>query len=829
MGSASSTDIPLARLDAGRCRGEIWAVENELEKLAVGPLESKTLRTVLGMLVRRLRKFKALQQLLAKESRCSSVKFSSLVCTDISAYEPRVVRGVDCVGCSFYPRSQPQPDVGTLETMQAGKIVQRPSGNGTPILQPATPLQKPGSEPESAHGILAAAAAAAAIADETPGPSDIRPTASLGPPGPATNTSSAPATTRSKTIVLTDAGRAPWYNSVGEPVPAYVVGIAGGSASGKTSVAREILKKLPNVPWVAIVSQDAYYKSLTPEQSRMAFQEQYDFDHPDAFDYDILKQCIKDLRQSKAVEIPVYSFVQHQRTSETNYLYGPAVLIVEGIFVLHDPEIRDLLDLKVYVQADSDLMLARRIKRDIVERGRSVNSVLDQYLRYVKPAFDTFVSATARHADMIVPGSHNEVAIEVISQHMEKQLRIRSRKLRAEFYKTPATQVASAQGRNDDRVALMSPYEGLGSPHERRASLTPMKPLINRNQSFGLTAPQMIRGPSNLSAADEAGLPSNVIMLAQTPQLQSLLTLLHDRSTPTSEFTFACKRVGTLVVELAATLLPYSPKEITIHGGRKHIGHELNVSSLCSVSILRSGAVLEPSLRRAFPAMSLGSLLIQSNEEDGEPHLYDVSLPSFIRRRETAEKSWVFLLDAQIGTGAAAFMAIRVLLDHSVPEDQIIFLTLLASSQGGVHALNRAFPRVRIVVAGVDPGLQKLRIPWQSSAISTSSAKHERTGTGGGHESQAYSDNAPVDEDDLSPGFNRRENLHLLASPPLLSGDGRFASNNDETQHQARGSGLQSQRQQSLGHSPAKGSRVVFAITPGCGSIGDRFWGTGSR
>ncbi len=655
--------------------------------------------------------------------------------------------------------------------MQAGKIFQRPSGNGTPILAPATPQDKPSEV--SSHGILAVAAANAAAAsasDSTPGPSLQSSVASLGTATP-TAKAAPTASTRSKTIVLADAGRAPWYNSVGEPVPAYVVGIAGGSASGKTSVAREILQKLPNVPWVAIVSQDAYYKSLSPEESKMAFAEQYDFDHPNAFDYDILKQCIKDLRKGKAVEIPVYSFVQHQRTSETNYLYGPAVLIVEGIFVLHDPEIRDLLDLKVFVQADSDLMLARRIKRDIVERGRSVNSVLDQYLRFVKPAFDTFVSATARHADMIVPGSHNEVAIEVISQHMEKQLRNRSRKLRAEFYKTPATQ-------QHQQHTPMSPYDGLGSANERRASQAHIKPALNRNESYSLAAPNLARGASSSSAADDAGLPPNVILLAQTPQLQSLLTILHDRSTPTSEFTFACKRVGTLVVELATTLLPHREKEITIHGGRKHIGHELNVSSLCSVSILRSGAVLEPSLRRAFPAMSLGSLLIQSNEEDGEPHLYDVTLPSFIRRRETAEKSWVFLLDAQIGTGAAAFMAIRVLLDHSVPEDQIIFITLLASSQGGVHALNRAFPRVRIVVAGVDPGLQKLRIPWATSTRSSNSAaaKHESADSG---EALRSRDNAAVDEDDLAPGFNRREDLHLLASPPLLSIDGRFAAADD--------------------------------------------------
>lgn len=611
--------------------------------------------------------------------------------------------------------------------MQAGKIVQRPSGNGTPILQ----------------------------AVDTPDAAS-RSDASLFP-----QTAKGSSSTRSKTIVLADAGRAPWYNAEGEPVPAYVVGIAGGSASGKTSVARAILKSLPNVPWVAIVSQDAYYKSLSAEQSRLAFQDSYDFDHPDAFDYDILKQCINDLRHGRAVEIPVYSFVQHQRTSETNYLYGPAVLIVEGIFVLHDPEIRKLLDLKVFVQADSDLMLARRIKRDIVERGRSVSSILDQYLRYVKPAFDNFVSVTAKNADMIVPGSNNDVAIEVISQHMEKQLRDRSMKLRAEFYKTYA-----------------GPDLGIDTSASSEHS----------------------NGTSSSRNVQALSLPANVMMLPQTPQLRSLLTLLHDRTTATSEFTFACKRVGTLVVELASTLLPYKSKSITIHGGRSHTGHELDVSSMCSVSILRSGAVLEPSVRRAFPAMSLGSLLIQSNEEDGEPHLYDVSLPSFIKRRETAKNSWVFLLDAQVGTGAAAFMAIRVLLDHAVPPSQIIFVTLLASAQGGIHALQRAFPQVRIVVAGVDPGLQKLRISLQSTFARSSAGNPRMEST---------------DEDDPVP---RRDSLYLTPS----SNDVPAANSQVQTrpQHTA------SERHPSAAD---RGSRVVFAITPGCGSIGDRFWGTGNR
>jgi len=119
--------------------------------------------------------------------------------------------------------------------------------------------------------------------------------------------------------------------------------------------------------------------------------------------------------------------------------------------------------------------------------------------------------------------------------------------------------------------------------------------------------------------------------------------------------------------------------------------------------------VLEKALRRAIPALPLGSLLIQSSE-DGEPYLYTVSLPPFLRTRSTAQSSYVLITDAQIGTGAAAFMAIRVILDHGIPPSQILFLALLASARGGVWAIHRAFPEVRIVVGGVDPGLRKMRI-----------------------------------------------------------------------------------------------------------------------
>ncbi|PWN45060.1 uridine kinase, partial [Ceraceosorus guamensis] len=476
-------------------------------------------------------------------------------------------------------------------------------------------------------------------------------------------------------IVMTEAGRGSWYDAEGRPMDAYVVGVAGGSASGKTSVAKSILRALPNVPWVAIVSQDSFYKSLDAQQSRLAHANNYDFDHPNAFDYKILYECVRDLKRSRAVEIPTYSFVEHQRMKQTSYMYGATVLIVEGIFVLHDPAIRDLLDLKIFVQADSDLMLARRIRRDIAERGRDVGGVLDQYLRFVKPSYDNFVSATSKYADIIVPGQRNEVAIDVISQHIKRQLSSRATRLRSELSMTPAT---------PRREVRQSPFE--------------MSPL------------PMARTGSSALAIPEDQLPPNVDLLAQTPQLQALLTTMHDKTVRGEDFIFTIDRVAALVLERATVHLPHREKKITLFSGKSHIGCEVAAENICSVSILRSGAILEPSARRAIPALQAGSLLIQSDRE-GEPKLYTVDLPRFLRSPTNAQSAWVLLLDSQLGTGAAALMGVRVLLDHNVKEEHIIFVTLLASARGGVHALHRAFPRVKIVVGGVDPDLKRRVVP----------------------------------------------------------------------------------------------------------------------
>jgi len=216
----------------------------------------------------------------------------------------------------------------------------------------------------------------------------------------------------------------------GVPVDAYVIGIAGGSASGKTSVAKAILSQLQHIPTVLILSQDSFYRKHTQEEIDLAFRSELDLDHPNAIDTDLFVECLTNLKKGKATEIPVYSFVHHQRMPEKKYLYGASVIIVEGIMTMCSKELRDLFDLKVFVNADSDLMLARRIRRDISERGRDVEGVLSQYLRFVKNSYDNFVFPSSKFADIIVPGASNNVAIDLIVTHIRKQLDARTLRFR---------------------------------------------------------------------------------------------------------------------------------------------------------------------------------------------------------------------------------------------------------------------------------------------------------------------------------------------------------------------------------------------------------------
>ena len=191
-----------------------------------------------------------------------------------------------------------------------------------------------------------------------------------------------------------------------------VIGIAGGSCSGKTSVTRAIYDVFREES-VVVIEQDFYYK----DQSHMTFEERLEtnYDHPHAFDTDLLISHIESLLQYKSVEKPVYDYVAHTRADEVIFVEPKDVIIVEGILVLEDERLRDLMDIKLFVDTDSDLRIIRRLQRDIIERGRTVDSVIDQYLSAVRPMHNMFIEPTKRHADVIIPeGGGNDVAIDLM-------------------------------------------------------------------------------------------------------------------------------------------------------------------------------------------------------------------------------------------------------------------------------------------------------------------------------------------------------------------------------------------------------------------------------
>ena len=192
-----------------------------------------------------------------------------------------------------------------------------------------------------------------------------------------------------------------------------IIGVTGGSGSGKTTVSKAIYNQLHGQA-IQIITQDTYYNDQA--DMTMAERKAVNYDHPLAFDTDLLIEQLADLRNNKAIEMPVYDYTQYTRSTETVHVEPQDVIILEGILILDDERLRDLMDIKVYVDTDDDIRIIRRIKRDMAERGRTLDSVINQYLATVKPMYHQFVEPTKRYADIIVPeGGENRVAIDILT------------------------------------------------------------------------------------------------------------------------------------------------------------------------------------------------------------------------------------------------------------------------------------------------------------------------------------------------------------------------------------------------------------------------------
>jgi len=202
----------------------------------------------------------------------------------------------------------------------------------------------------------------------------------------------------------------------------FIIGIAGGTGSGKTTVVRKVIESLPKDE-VAIIPQDSYYK----DSSHLPIEERQEinFDHPRSLEFKLLIDHIKKLKKGEGIDQPIYSYLTCSRSEETIPVSPKKVIIVEGILILQNSQLRDLMDIKVFVDADNDDRLMRVIQRDLVERGRSVNKVLERYEKTVKPMHLQFIEPTKRYADVIIPqGGNNKVGIDLLSSIIEKKIHL---------------------------------------------------------------------------------------------------------------------------------------------------------------------------------------------------------------------------------------------------------------------------------------------------------------------------------------------------------------------------------------------------------------------
>lgn len=196
-----------------------------------------------------------------------------------------------------------------------------------------------------------------------------------------------------------------------------IIGIAGGTGSGKTTVVKKIVEALPP-HYVAVVPLDSYYNDTTgmTDEDRKAIN----FDHPDAFDWDLLIKQVNELREGRAIEQPTYSYILSNRLSETIHVEPKPVIIIEGIMTLLDPRLREMMDLKIFVDCDPDERLIRNIQRDTIDRGRTVSMVVDRYLAVLKPMHEQFIEPTKRYADLIIPeGGQNIKGVSILRNYIE--------------------------------------------------------------------------------------------------------------------------------------------------------------------------------------------------------------------------------------------------------------------------------------------------------------------------------------------------------------------------------------------------------------------------
>lgn len=459
--------------------------------------------------------------------------------------------------------------------------------------------------------------------------------------------------------------------------PPFLIGVAGGTASGKTTVCEKIREALAD-DRVVIISMDNFYRPLTQEER--ANVEDFNFDHPSAFDEAEIARCLDNLKRGRAVNVPIYDFATHARRADATERVEPAeVILFEGILVLHMATIVRRLNMKIYVDTDDDLRLSRRILRDVEVRGRDVKGVIRQYTRFVKPAQDTFVTPSRRMADVIIPWHDrmNLMAVDLVTKHLQNKLQqhplvrqypnldaMRSSPIIKEMH----TRIRdAATPRTDfvfyaDRLIRLVVEAGLGYlPFRERSIVTPEgHPYVGVDFARSLCGVSIIRSGEAMEGA------------------------LRDCC--------AAIKIGKILVHRERTEL------------------EARWAGDAGASPGRSGSMSGRGLLRNFsdpegrsqpqPVDDVEANIRNTSAKPDELPLVYCKLPEDIAERH------VLLMDPILSSGYTIVRAIEALLDRDVREEKIYLLCLIAAPQG-IHAVCKRFPRMRVLVSEIDSGMDE--------------------------------------------------------------------------------------------------------------------------
>lgn len=442
-------------------------------------------------------------------------------------------------------------------------------------------------------------------------------------------------------VVCSSEGRPAWYDATGAAREPLLITVCGPTSSGKSALASAITGLL-NMPWVATVRLDSFLRpipaALLADEARLITT--YDLDSPAAYDFDAAVAALQAIKRGARTEVPQYDARTHTFDARRRAVVcGADVVLFVGTLALYDARVAALSDIKLFTASDSDTRLSARLRRDVGVLHRSVVDVLRQYELFVKPATETYVLPLQKRADIIVPGgASNRVVVDLVVREAQRILAARG-------WEPPTD-------------------GGAGSA-----------------DGSGLDVDALMRGGDT------------VVQLPATPVVRAMQTALRARTTSHDDFVFYSDALCSMLVEAALGRLPHAPRAVTTPTGAAYAG-EAFAARVCGVSLMRSGASMEAPLRRICKGIRLGKILINS-ENRARPSLIYVKLPPVDGHK-------VLLLDPMLTSGATASMALHVLVDHGVAQDDIYFLTHIASAQG-LRAVVRQFPRVHIIAGIIDP------------------------------------------------------------------------------------------------------------------------------